>query len=91
MRDDVGFKRGCTPDSQAVHVASYQRLSAQSARETTMPEPVLNDISHRRYNLLRGSWILVSPHRTKRPWQSVLSMFSKSVRTPGLQTDSLSL
>ena len=24
---------------------------------------------HRRYNLLTGEWILVSPHRTKRPWQ----------------------
>jgi len=24
---------------------------------------------HRRYNLLSGSWILVSPHRTQRPWQ----------------------
>ena len=23
---------------------------------------------HRRYNILTGEWILVSPHRTKRPW-----------------------
>ena len=24
---------------------------------------------HRRYNMLTGEWILVSPHRTQRPWQ----------------------
>ena len=29
----------------------------------------LADVPHRRLNLLTGEWILVSPHRAKRPWQ----------------------
>ncbi len=29
----------------------------------------LADIPHRRRNLLTGEWLLVSPHRAKRPWQ----------------------
>ncbi|GAA4277197.1 UDP-glucose--hexose-1-phosphate uridylyltransferase [Aquimarina mytili] len=28
-----------------------------------------NNDPHRRYNILTGEWVLVSPHRTKRPWQ----------------------
>ncbi|WP_068072980.1 UDP-glucose--hexose-1-phosphate uridylyltransferase [Novosphingobium lentum] len=29
----------------------------------------MNDLPHRRRNLLTGEWLLVSPHRAKRPWQ----------------------
>jgi UDPglucose--hexose-1-phosphate uridylyltransferase len=28
-----------------------------------------HQLPHRRYNALTGDWILVSPHRTQRPWQ----------------------
>ena len=32
----------------------------------------LNEQSHRRFNALTGEWVLVSPHRTQRPWQGAV-------------------
>lgn len=32
----------------------------------------LENQSHKRLNLLTGQWVLVSPHRTQRPWQGQL-------------------
>ncbi len=30
---------------------------------------MLQQFTHRRFNILNGEWVLVAPHRTKRPWQ----------------------
>lgn len=38
----------------------------------------LADCSHRRKNILTGEWVLVSPHRTKRPWQGKQETVPKS-------------
>lgn len=32
-------------------------------------ENKLQEYSHKRYNILTGEWVLISPHRAKRPWQ----------------------
>lgn len=36
-------------------------------------KPDLNNYPHRRKNILTGEWVLVSPHRTQRPWQGEVS------------------
>jgi UDPglucose--hexose-1-phosphate uridylyltransferase len=42
--------------------------------------PDLQDYSHKRLNILTGEWVLVSPHRAKRPWQGQNEAVSKEVR-----------
>jgi len=43
---------------------------------------MLQQFTHRRFNALNGDWVLVAPHRTKRPWQGQ--------EEESLQKDSLS-
>lgn len=40
----------------------------------------LQDYSHKRLNILTNEWVLVSPHRAKRPWQGQNEALSKEVR-----------
>lgn len=39
----------------------------------------LNSAPHRRLNILTGEWVLVSPHRAKRPWQGQTEAPKKEV------------
>ncbi|MGC9522761.1 MAG: UDP-glucose--hexose-1-phosphate uridylyltransferase [Anaerolineae bacterium] len=39
-----------------------------------------DDHPHRRYNVLNGEWITVSPHRTKRPWKGQVEKPPQDVR-----------
>ncbi|MFT4848149.1 MAG: UDPglucose--hexose-1-phosphate uridylyltransferase [Sediminicola sp.] len=40
----------------------------------------LQDYSHKRFNILTGEWVLVSPQRAKRPWQGQQESVSNEVR-----------
>ncbi len=47
---------------------------------------ILNSAPHRRFNILTGEWVLVSPHRTKRPWQGKTEVTSES-KSPQYEPD----
>ena len=40
----------------------------------------LKNYSHKRYNALTGEWVLVSPHRAKRPWRGQKEKSANEIR-----------
>lgn len=48
-------------------------MMASSGDQAQLFDPT--DHPHVRFNPLRGEWVLVSPHRTKRPWKGQVSFF----------------
>jgi len=45
-----------------------------------MKQSDYSHIPHRRKNILTGEWVLVSPHRTNRPWQGEISTLPSEQR-----------
>lgn len=45
-----------------------------------MSEFSITDHPHRRLNILTGEWVLVSPHRAKRPWQGQVEKIAGEAR-----------
>jgi UDPglucose--hexose-1-phosphate uridylyltransferase len=57
------------PRSLTWHVGITATDGTMSPNDPAADSSTLQQLPHRRRNALTGEWVLVSPHRTKRPWQ----------------------
>src|SRR5919199_5797620 len=57
-----------------------ERTAGASAVAPAAALGALAERPHRRMNALTGEWVLVSPHRTQRPWQGQVERVAQETR-----------
>jgi len=62
----------------------FSKTSPLGDRILSMSFDELNKVPHRRFNPLLREWVLVSPHRTERPW---LGRVEKIQKPPAVTFD----
>ena len=53
------------------------------ASDTQQEEFDYQDTQHMRFNPLKGEWVLVCPHRMKRPWTGEVCMYTCIIYSMG--------